>query len=1193
MKNLLLGMIFLCCSITNVLSAEKAVLQLKWEHEFQFAGYYAALWQGYYKDVDIDLEIKPISRQGGSVVSPIDEIQNGNANFAIGSLDILTAKDKGLDLVVLASIFQRSQTAIFSLSDTPISNLSQLAKLRIAVGTDAATEAEVGAVFKAQGFDLQQINFMHTENTIDALINNEVDAIVTYEISATFEAQEREVKLNKLDPADFGINFYGDTLFTSKQLTQRNPKLVANFISASIKGWQYAIEHKEEIARKISTELPRHLFSYNDTYKYNLSYADLIDSLIGYPHKAIGEVNQNRWSIMNDNLRELGLVKSHLVEQEFFFIPPKNNTSLAANVWYFIILITLIVLIFVFWYKRSITFSVICILLFSYAIDMQIVQVLNTEHKQHNKLNLFQQLTSISAKLERDLQINLSMLNGFAAYISAEPDLSYEDFSQYAQEIFRKEPMLINFAAAKDLVINYVYPLEGNEKAIGLNYRKNIEQNEMVMQVANSGKLLVVGPVKLVQGGVAFIGRVPIFTGNGIERTLWGIISAPLDANELYLQTGILANSKHFNLAIRSFDAQGNKGPVFFGEKSTFDDPQAIQSVINVGSGTWHLAATPSLLNNDNEVNTTIFRLILVITTLIACIFAVVRIRQQKEKLNLQATILINQQLLENIGQVAKIGGWKLDQHLRFQQWSKQSSVLLGKPLDYLPSNLGELSSLFEAQAFSILESSIKQALLSNEPIEFDLELIRVKSDRVWLRFIVSASIQENVAIVTGSMQDVTDKVLSAKLIEHQANYDALTELPNRVLFNDRLRHSMETANRNEKKVAVLFIDLDKFKDVNDNHGHQTGDKLLIAAAGRINHCVRDSDTVSRLSGDEFGVILTEIEQYSDVSKVSKKIYKALQDNYHIDDNFLHCSASIGIAFYPDDTKDALSLIQKADQAMYEVKSSGRNGYQFYTKEMQEKSEHRLNLLNDLIVAVAEDAITPYFQPIINLKTNQVSKCEVLARWQHPDGEFISPDEFITLAEESNLINKIDLSMLENSTRELILLGQQGKNIGLTINVSPRIFHTKNNALKTWLTSIHDLSKQLDITIEITERLLTDDSDKVLNVLNILKGYGVKIAIDDFGTGYSSLSYLIQFPVDIIKIDRSFIDTIGKETSAETLIETILLMAKNLDIQVVAEGIETQMQLDFLRKYHCDYGQGYLLGRPMTISQLESFINTI
>ena len=1191
MQKLLLGIIFLCCSITNVLCAEKVVLQLKWEHEFQFAGYYAALWQGYYQDVDIDIEIKPISRKGGSVVSSIDEIQSGNAHFAIGSLDILTAKDKGLDLVVLASIFQRSQTAIFSLNDTPISNLSQLAKLRIAVGTDAATEAEIGAVFKTQGFDLKQINFVHTENTIDALIKNEVDAIVTYEISAIYEAQEKEVKLNKLDPADFGINFYGDTLFTSMQLTHRNPKLVADFISASIKGWHYAIEHKEEIAKKISTELPRHLFNYSDNYNYNLSYADLIDSLIGYPQKEIGEVNQNRWSIMNDNLRELGLVKSHIVEEEFFFTLPESNSSPTANIWYFIILITLIVLIFIAWYKRSIIFSVSCILLFSYAIDMKIIEVLNTDHKQRSKLNLFQQLTSISAKLERDLQVNLSMLNGFAAYISAEPELTYEDFSQYAQEIFRKDPILINFAAAKDLIVNYVHPLEGNEKIIGLDYTKNVAQKEMVMRVANTGQLLVVGPIKLVQGGVAFIGRAPIYTGTGIERTLWGIISAPLDANALYLQAGILANSKYLNLAIRSFDYQGRKEPVFFGEESTFDDPEAIQSMINVGSGTWHLAATPTQPSNENKADITIFRLILIITTLIACFFAVVRIRQQKEKLNLQATILINQQLLENVGQVAKIGGWKLDQHLKFLQWSKQSSVLLGKPLDYHPNHLDDISSLFDTKAFSILENSIKQAVLSKEPLEFDLELFRKTDDRLWLRFIVSASVQESVAIVTGTMQDVTDKVLSAKIIEHQANYDALTELPNRVLFNDRLRHAMETASRKDKKVAVLFIDLDKFKDVNDNHGHQTGDKLLIAAAGRINHCVRDSDTVSRLSGDEFGVILTDIEQFSDVSKVSRKIYKTLQENYNIDGNVLHCSASIGIAFYPDDTRNALSLIQKADQAMYEVKSSGRNGYQFYTKEMQEKSEYRHNLLNDLIVAVAENSISPYFQPIINLKTNKVSKCEALARWQHPDGEFISPDEFIALAEESNLINKIDLSMLENSARELLLL-KQHKKIGLTINVSPRIFHTKNNALKTWLACIHDLSKQLDITIEITERLLTDDSEKVLNVLNILRDYGVKIAIDDFGTGYSSLSYLIKFPVDIIKIDRSFIDTIGKDISAETLIETILLMAKNLGIKVVAEGIETQTQLDFLRKYHCDYGQGYLLGRPMATSKFASFVDT-
>jgi len=577
---------------------------------------------------------------------------------------------------------------------------------------------------------------------------------------------------------------------------------------------------------------------------------------------------------------------------------------------------------------------------------------------------------------------------------------------------------------------------------------------------------------------------------------------------------------------------------------------------------------------------------------LIVCIFAVVRIRQQKEKLNLQATILINQQLLENVGQVAKIGGWKLDQNLNFLQWSKQSSALLGKPLDYLPTSLDEISRLFEAQAFTVWKNNIKQAMLSKDPFELDIELLRENEVRIWLRIIVSVSVQEGVPLVTGTMQDVTDKVLSAKVIEHQATYDALTELPNRILFNDRLDHAMETATRKVNKVAILFIDLDRFKAVNDNHGHQTGDKLLIAAAGRINHCVRSYDTVSRLSGDEFGVILADIKNFSDAMIVSEKIHETMQQTYSIDDKMLHCSASIGIALYPDDGTDAQSLIQKADQAMYEVKSSGRNGCQFYTKDMQIKSEYRHNLLNDLIVAVDEGAITPYFQPIINLKTNQVSKCESLARWQHPDGTFVSPDEFINLAEESGLINKIDLSMLENSAQALILMNQQGSKVGLTINVSPRIFHTKDKALESWLACIRNFSQQVDITIEITERLLTSDSEKALDVLNILRDYGVKIAIDDFGTGYSSLSYLIKFPVDIIKIDRSFIDAIGKESSAETLIETILLMAKKLNIQVVAEGIETQTQLDFLRKYHCDYGQGYLLGRPMPESQFSGFVDT-
>lgn len=1190
MLKLLVRIILFCCTISSAFATEKVVLQLKWEHEFQFAGYYAALWQGYYQDVGIDVDIQPISRPDGSMVSPIEEIQSGNAHFAVSALDILTAKDKGANVVVLASIFQRGQTGVFSLADTPISDLSQLAKLRIAVNpNDDASRAEIEAVFMSQGFDIKQINFVKASNTIDALINNEADAIVTYEISATFAANEKGIKLNKLDPVDFGISFYGDTLFSSAQLTQRNPKLVANFISASIKGWKYAIEHKEEIAKKIANELPRHLFSYDNSYEYNLAFSDLIESFMNYPQQQIGEVNQDRWSTMNDKLRELGLVRSHLVKEEFFFTPQNNERDIFSSILFIITLAILLILVFISWYKRNIILSLLLISLFSFAIDMQIVKVLSNEQIQRTKLNLFRQLTSIGAKLEGDLQTNLSMLSGFAAYISASPDLSYEQFTRYAREIFRKEPMLQNFAAAKNLVVNYVYPIEGNEKAIGLDYRKNVAQKDMVMQVVNTGQLLVAGPVELVQGGIAFIGRAPIYTGSGTERTLWGIISAPIDADALYLQTGILANAKNLNLAIRSIDTQGNKGPVFFGDQPTFDDPEAIQTVINVGAGIWHLAATSNKLNNESNI--TILRLILIITTLIVCIFAVVRMRQQKEKLALQAKVLINQELLENVGQVAKIGGWKLDHELNFIEWSKQSSILLGKELKYHPNTLSEISSLFEIQKFTLLKNNIEKAIFSHEPFELDIELFRENETKIWLRIIVSVSIKDNQTLITGTMQDVTDIVLSAKIIEHQATYDSLTALPNRVLFNDRLSNAMDNATRKGNKIAVLFIDLDRFKDVNDNHGHLTGDKLLVAAAGRINHCVRDYDTVSRLSGDEFGVILTGINQFSDALRASEEIHKTMQQSYNIDEQILHCSASIGIALYPDDGNDAQSLIQKADQAMYEVKANGRNGCQFYTKEMQERTEYRHNMLNNLINALNENKIIPYFQPIINLETNELSKCESLARWQQTDGSFVPPYEFINLAEESGLINKIDLSMLEQSAQSLILLNQPSFNVGLTINVSPRIFHTKDKALESWLDCIRELSQQLDITVEITERLLTSDSEKALDVLTKLRNYGVKIAIDDFGTGYSSLSYLIKFQVDIIKIDRSFIDGIGTEPSAETLIETILLMAKKLGIQVVAEGIETQTQLDFLRKHQCDYGQGYFLGHPMSESKLKSFIS--
>ena len=1168
---------------------EKVTLQLKWEHEFQFAGYYAADWQGYYREAGLEVEILPATKDSNTIVSPLQELTAGNAHFAIGSLDILTGQDTGAALAVLAPIFQRSPSAVFSLESTPINNLSELAKLKIAAVDNDATKIEIIALFKSRGFDISKITFVDEPVTIETLVKGKADAIVTYDISAKVQSQEKGVKLNRLHPADFGLNFYGDTLYTQKSFLKENPELVKRFVEASISGWEYALKNKREVAFQIANELERHQIFYNDLFTYNLTFASLIDELVDYPRTQLGHSNSDRWFTMNERLRSIGIVKSTL-DKNALFETNNQDSSYSSLTNLLITIIVLLPLVFIFWYKRQLSLTLISIVTLATATEYQLETVIQNEKEQSEKLNLTRHLASVSAKLEGNLRTNLSMISGFAAYISASPNLTKQDFDNYAKELFKKEPLLINFAAAKDLVVNFVYPMVGNEKVIGLDYQKNKAQKEMVMQVVNTGQLMVVGPINLVQGGTAFIGRAPIFTGSDSDRRLWGIISAPLGADDLFQRSGISNLTKEANLAMRSFDSLGNQGPVFYGDENLFESPKSVQFVISVGGGTWHLAATSKKSPEASSFTITVSRLATIVLTILIASFAVYRFKQEKEKLAYQTTIRNHRRLLEKVGSVAKIGGWKVDSELNICQWSKQTAITILQEPNYTPKKLHELSHIFDPDDFVMLQSCIKTAF--DDKQSFDVEL-KVKGDSspIWTRVIAQYSVgTEGKEVVTGTIQDVTEKVVSAKLIEHQATYDALTDLPNRILFNDRLKHAIEEAKRENEVVGVLFIDIDRFKPVNDTYGHSVGDKLLIEASKRILSCVRDSDTVSRLSGDEFGVLLPGLQDFNNALKITEQIITKMERNFAIGGISIHCSASVGISLFPNDGQDAQSLISKADQAMYEVKNNGRNGWQFYTQEMQEKSEYRHKLLTRLIEAINSNQLIPYFQPIVNLQNNRVEKCEALARWINKDQQFISPGEFIPLAEESGLINKIDLMIFEKAIGWLDYLNERGSSVELSINVSPRLFNTKDKALQNWMECIELLSKNTRLTVEITERLLTEDTEKALGILNRLKTYGVKIAIDDFGTGYSSLSYLVKFPVDIIKIDRTFVEKINRDESGNALIETILVMAKRLNMKVIAEGIETQEQLEFLTAHGCDFGQGYHLGKPMSKHDFQDYI---
>ncbi|WP_372882781.1 EAL domain-containing protein [Psychromonas sp.] len=1159
-------------------------MQLKWEHEFQFAGYYAAKWQGFYADAGLDVDIRSAITPDKSILSPSEELSKGNAQFAIGGLDILISKDKGADPVILASIFQRSPVAVFAPQQTDISDLTKLAKLRIAASGLDFTQTEITALLRSHGYDLTKINFVDQPATLDTLINDKADAIVTYDISAQFSAKERNIKLNRLHPADFGLQFYGDSLYTSYNYAQMHPDIVQKFTQASKKGWLYALAHKQEIAQRIADELPRYLVQYDNAYAYNIAFAEQIDTLINYPETPIGEVNKDRWFNMNERIRSLGLVHSHINEEHFHFTAIERQPFLTDNIFSLSIIVLFLPLIIYLWHQQHKRLTILAVLFTTFLIETRIEEILIKEEKRIKKDHAAQLLNSVSIKLQGHLQTNLSMLTGFAAYISATPDLSENDFNRYAKALLQKDPMLMSFSAARELKINYIFPLTGNEKAMGLNYRDIPEQLAMIKQVINSGQVQMIGPVNLVQGGTALIGRAPVFFEDG---KLWGIISAPLDAQSLFKFSEIEESRKYINIAIRSYDALGSAGPIFFGDEAVFDSAEKLEAKIYVGGNSWHIAAVQVESNHKLPANIYLLRAFFLISTIILTWFIWFRFQQLSNQQKLELKLREDKRLLESVGRVAKIGGWKLDNNLHFLQWSEQASLALRKPGSFSPSCLADLKRYFSAEDYQLWAEKVKTAQQSSKAFTIQLQLSTKNNKPIWLQIMSDSNEVGQRDSITGTIQDITEKILSAQLIEYQASYDSLTDLPNRRYFQERLEQAIKNAHRSKQKLAVLFIDLDRFKPINDNHGHQAGDRVLIEAATRLKHMVRSSDTVARLSGDEFSIILDNISAYNHVLTLAQQIAEKMQESYQVNNIQVHLSVSIGIALYPDDADSADSLLKKADQAMYEVKASGRNGCQFYTKEMQLKSEYRHELHNKLITALNSQELQPYFQPIIDLNTNQICKCETLARWQQANGDFISPIEFIHLAEESGLINKIDLFMLEESSRYLCSINAD---IELSINVSPRLFHTKDNALENWVTAIKEVSKSINVTVEITERLLTDDSEKALAILNQLKSVGIKIAIDDFGIGYSSLNYLVKFPVDIIKIDRSFVNKIGIDPSSEALIETILGMANRLAIKVVAEGIETKEQLAYLQKNNCHYGQGYFLGKPMSKEDFHSLL---
>lgn len=431
-------------------------------------------------------------------------------------------------------------------------------------------------------------------------------------------------------------------------------------------------------------------------------------------------------------------------------------------------------------------------------------------------------------------------------------------------------------------------------------------------------------------------------------------------------------------------------------------------------------------------------------------------------------------------------------------------------------------------------------------------------------------------------MRDISEREFAKEQIYRLANFDDLTKLPNRTLCYDRLHVALAHAKRNGEKLSILFFDLDRFKTINDSLGYHIGDIVLQGVAERLKLCIREEDTLCRFGADEFVIIMTDIEKTSNITKIVSRMASTLSMPFMIDGVELRITASIGIAFYPDNGHTPDMLIRHAELAMYHAKDNGRNNYQFFTESLNDSVTERLSLENNLRLAIERNEFVLYYQPQINIRTNELIGVEALIRWNHPQKGLLSPGTFISVAEETGLIIPIGEWVLHEVCRQNLNWINFGlPAIQIAVNISAVQFQEKQ-----FFFTLQEIIKSHNIDpsyleLELTEGIIMKDANTVIKELHFLKDLGVKLSIDDFGTGYSNLQYLSQFPIDKLKIDQSFIKAMNVNSSSLAIVETIISLTEKLKIKVIAEGIETKEELEKIRKCGCEEIQGYYFSKPL------------
>ncbi|GHA20689.1 bifunctional diguanylate cyclase/phosphodiesterase [Devosia pacifica] len=837
------------------------------------------------------------------------------------------------------------------------------------------------------------------------------------------------------------------------------------------------------------------------------------------------------------------------------------------------------------------------------------------QHNQVARERLRTQVTSdvslLRAKLEGEISGNIQLVRGLVSVIAAEPDIDQQRFANLTRSLFTAGSSLRSIAAAPDMTVTMVAPLAGNESVMGLNYRTQPEQSEAAMRVMRENRIIVAGPVDLVQGGRGFVARFPVTTNSG---AFWGVVSAVIDADILYANAGLLDADSPLDLAILGRDGRGTEGQLFYGDSAVFDrDP--VLATVDLPNGSWQIAGIPTTgwTQPSSEIwwiraAVAIAGLLVVVPIVTTGHFLAQRQKTVRQLRQREVELATLSKRLTLALESSRVGVWELDLTTRQLIWDERMHELYGLVPTARSGSYEDWSSALHPDDRSRTEQELRQVTEDGGTLETEFR-IQMKSGEVrHIRSLGSVvrSVGETPRVI-GVNWDVTADVRrnedlrrakqlteernleleAAKArIEHNALHDSLTGLPNRRYLDEMLRRRAQLETR-RNPVALLHIDLDRFKQINDTLGHAAGDSLLCHAARVLTTSVAPGDFVARIGGDEFVIVCSVSHGEEKLVELAERIIALMRQPVPYQGHECRCGVSVGIAVERGDM-DVRTLLVNADIALYRAKSSGRSRFEFFSDALQAELVRTKQMADEILVGLERQEFVAHYQPQFDAATHDVVGVEALARWDHPERGLQAPDTFLGIAEDLNVVANIDRHIMEVALRDLRAWNAAGVAVPrVSVNVSLRRLHEEN--LVPSLRQLHFKPGQL--SFELVESIFLDDSQDMVGWnIDQLKELGVDIEIDDFGTGYASIVSLQKLRPKRLKIDRQLVDPIVSDKAQRKLLTSIIDIGKSLDIEVLAEGVETMQHARILRDLGCDILQGYAFARPMPEAELRKFL---